>query len=66
MSPGEWVVQARVSKARELLEATQIPIEGVATETGFGSADAMRHHFRERLGAARRITGQFRARPANA
>ncbi|WP_334390534.1 helix-turn-helix domain-containing protein [Bradyrhizobium sp. AZCC 2262] len=52
MSPGEWVVQARVSKARELLEATQIPIESVATETGFGSADAMRHHFRERLGTS--------------
>ena len=42
MSPGEWVVQTRVAKARELLEATRIPIEGVATETGFGSADAIR------------------------
>ena len=52
MSPGEWVVQTRVAKARELLEATQIPIEGVATETGFGSADAMRHHFRLRLGTS--------------
>ena len=41
-----------VAKARELLEATQIPIEGVATETGFGSADAMRHHFRLRLGTS--------------
>ncbi len=52
MSPGEWVVQTRVAKARELLEATRIPIEGVATETGFGSADAMRHHFRLRLGTS--------------
>lgn len=52
MSPGEWVVQTRIAKARELLEATQIPIEGVATETGFGSADAMRHHFRLRLGTS--------------
>ncbi|WP_407181564.1 helix-turn-helix domain-containing protein [Bradyrhizobium sp. STM 3562] len=52
ISPGEWVVQARVSKARELLEATEIPIERVATETGFGSADAMRHHFRSRLGTS--------------
>lgn len=52
MSPGEWVVQTRVAKARELLEATRIPIEGVATETGFGSADAMRHHFRQRLGTS--------------
>ena len=52
MAPGEWVVQTRVAKARELLEATRIPIEGVATETGFGSADAMRHHFRQRLGTS--------------
>jgi AraC family transcriptional regulator, transcriptional activator FtrA len=52
MSPGEWVVQTRVAKARELLEATKIPIESVATETGFGSADAMRHHFRLRLGTS--------------
>jgi AraC family transcriptional regulator, transcriptional activator FtrA len=52
MAPGEWVVQARVSKARELLEATQISIESIATETGFGSADAMRHHFRVRLGTS--------------
>ncbi|WP_371930051.1 transcriptional regulator FtrA [Bradyrhizobium sp. CCGUVB1N3] len=49
MSPGEWVVQARVSRARELLEATQIPIEGIATATGFGSVEALRHHFRFRL-----------------
>jgi len=65
MSPGEWVVQTRVAKARELLEATQIPIEGVATETGFGSADAMRHHFRQRLGTSpAHYRAAFRA-PAN-
>jgi len=49
VSPGEWVVQARLSRARELLEATQTAIEDVATTTGFGSADALRHHFRIRL-----------------
>ena len=65
MSPGEWVVQTRVAKARELLEATRIPIEGVATETGFGSADAMRHHFRQRLGTSpAHYRAAFRA-PAN-
>jgi len=42
--------QTRVSQARELLEATKIPIEGVATATGFGSAEALRHHFRRRPG----------------
>lgn len=35
LSPGEWVVQARMAKARELLEGTRLPIETVATETGF-------------------------------
>ncbi|WP_225174464.1 MULTISPECIES: helix-turn-helix domain-containing protein [unclassified Bradyrhizobium] len=52
MSPGDWLTQARVSRARELLEATQLPIEGIAVETGFGSAEALRHHFRQRIGTS--------------
>jgi AraC family transcriptional regulator, transcriptional activator FtrA len=52
MSPGEWVVQVRVSRARELLEATQLAIEDIATASGFSSADALRHHFRLRLGTS--------------
>ncbi|WP_456718244.1 MULTISPECIES: transcriptional regulator FtrA [unclassified Bradyrhizobium] len=52
MSPGDWVVQARVSRARELLEATQLSIEDVAAATGFGSAEALRHHFRQRIGTS--------------
>jgi AraC family transcriptional regulator, transcriptional activator FtrA len=52
MSPGEWVVQTRMSRARELLETSQLPIESVATATGFGSADALRHHFRAQLGTS--------------
>jgi AraC family transcriptional regulator, transcriptional activator FtrA len=49
VSPGEWVLSARVNEARRLLEASEISIEQVATATGFGSADALRHHFRGRL-----------------
>ena len=52
VSPGEWVVQARILRARELLETTRLPIEDVATATGFKSADALRHHFRARLGTS--------------
>ncbi len=52
LAPGEWVVQARLSRARELLETTRVAIESVATATGFGSADALRHHFRLRLGTS--------------
>jgi AraC family transcriptional regulator, transcriptional activator FtrA len=62
VSPGEWVLQERVARARSLLEATGLSIEDVATAVGFGSADTLRHHFRERFATspARYRTG-FRA-----
>jgi AraC family transcriptional regulator, transcriptional activator FtrA len=46
VSPGEWVSQERVARARSLLEATGMSVEDVATAVGFGSANALRHHFR--------------------
>ncbi len=49
MSPGEWVLQERVTRARNLLEITAMSVEDVATAVGFGSADALRHHFRARF-----------------
>jgi len=48
-APGEWVLQARVSRARELLETGDTSIEDIATSVGFGSADTLRHHFRARM-----------------
>lgn len=32
-------------RAQHLLEETTLSLEAVATETGFGSAAVMRHHF---------------------
>jgi AraC family transcriptional regulator, transcriptional activator FtrA len=49
MPPGEWVLQERTVRARNLLEATSMSIEDVATAVGFGSADTLRHQFRARL-----------------
>jgi AraC family transcriptional activator FtrA len=48
-SPGAWIVQERVTHARDLLESTDLSVEQIATMTGFGSADTLRHHFRKRL-----------------
>jgi len=48
-SPGAWIVQERVRQARELLESTELSIKQIATTTGFGTADTLRHHFRKRL-----------------
>lgn len=48
--PGEWIVLERLSQARELLERPEeISLEQVAELSGFGSLEALRHHFRRRL-----------------
>jgi AraC family transcriptional regulator, transcriptional activator FtrA len=49
VAPGEWILQERTARACSLLEATDMSVERVATSVGFGSADALRHHFRTRL-----------------
>lgn len=49
-TPGDWLAGLRLARARELLEITQLPIEAVAHESGFGSALTLRHHFRRKLG----------------
>ncbi len=48
-SPGEWVVVERVEEAKRLLEGSQLSIERVAADVGFGSVQALRHHFHKRL-----------------
>jgi transcriptional regulator GlxA family with amidase domain len=42
MSPARWLVRQRVERARQLLEATDLPIDRVARESGFGTAAALR------------------------
>ncbi|MGZ5910195.1 MAG: transcriptional regulator FtrA [Reyranella sp.] len=61
-SPGEWIVQERVAHARNLLEETTMSVEQVATTVGFGTTDALRHHFRARLDTSpARYRAGFRA-----
>ena len=48
-TPGEWVLHLRLDRARGLLEASRLTIDQVAAAVGFGSTDALRHHFRQRL-----------------
>jgi len=48
-TPAEWVAGLRIARAKELLETTKLPVERVAERCGFGSAFALRHHFRKRL-----------------
>ncbi len=48
-SPGEWLAEARVEAARQLLSETRRPVEEIAAAVGLGSAHALRHQFRTRL-----------------
>lgn len=51
-TPMRWLLWARVERARELLETTDLAVERVAGLCGFGSAVSMRAHFRKRLGTS--------------
>ena len=44
-TPMRWLIEQRVAHARRLLEATDLPVEGVAAESGFGTAAGLREHF---------------------
>jgi transcriptional regulator GlxA family with amidase domain len=51
-TPHKWIVQQRVQRARELLEQTDLPVESVATHSGFGSAALLRTHFQSVVGTS--------------
>ena len=44
-TPAAWITQARVRRAQQLLETTDLAIERVAADAGFGSAAVLREHF---------------------
>jgi AraC family transcriptional activator FtrA len=48
-TPAQWMVQQRTRTAQALLESTDLPVEHVAVQTGFGSAATLRSHFNRRL-----------------
>ncbi|NWF24729.1 helix-turn-helix domain-containing protein [Streptomyces sp. PKU-EA00015] len=49
-TPHRWLLDQRLHRAEQLLESSDLPVEAVATRSGFGSADALRHHFTARRG----------------
>jgi transcriptional regulator GlxA family with amidase domain len=50
VSPGQWLTQQRVERARHLLEATDRSVDRVARDAGFGTAQSMRQHLQSALG----------------
>jgi transcriptional regulator GlxA family with amidase domain len=52
MSPGRWLLRQRVELARRLLEGTDLPIDRVAVQAGFGTAASLRQHLHAAVGVA--------------
>ncbi len=48
-TPLQWLLNARVGRVRELLEATDLPIDRIAESCGLGTAANLRLHFRRSL-----------------
>ncbi len=59
MPPHQWLQQARLARARELLETTVLSHDQVAAECGYETLDAFRLAFRRVVGVA---PGAYRAR----
>ena len=51
----KWLASERIARAQQLLETTDMPIEQVAAEAGFGTALSLRQHF----------AGQVRTSPSS-
>jgi transcriptional regulator GlxA family with amidase domain len=52
LSPGRWITQQRVERARHLLETTDLGIDRVARDAGFGTGAALRQQMSATLGVA--------------
>jgi transcriptional regulator GlxA family with amidase domain len=51
-TPHQWIVQQRVQRAEELLEQTDLTVEQIAIQVGFGNAASLRHHFAQIRGTS--------------
>lgn len=52
MSPGRWLTQQRVARARHLLEASDLSVEQIASRVGFATGTSLRQHFQVAVGVA--------------
>ncbi|MFF0432924.1 GlxA family transcriptional regulator [Streptomyces sp. NPDC004327] len=50
ISPGQWLTQQRVERARHLLESTDLPVDQIAHDSGFGTAQSLRVHLQSAIG----------------
>ena len=52
MSPNRWLTDRRVELAKRLLESTELPVDRVAEQAGFGTPTSLRQHLHTAIGVA--------------
>ncbi|MGA4841262.1 GlxA family transcriptional regulator [Streptomyces sp. G45] len=50
VSPGQWLTRQRVERVRHLLETSDLSVDQIAREAGFGTAQSLRAHLQAALG----------------
>ena len=51
-TPQRWVTQQRVAAAQRLLESTELSVDAIAADCGFGTAASLRLHFHRQVGTS--------------
>ena len=51
-SPGRWLIQQRVHRARHLLETSDLPVDRIASEVGFATGASLRQHLHAAIGVS--------------
>ncbi|WP_406688942.1 helix-turn-helix domain-containing protein [Saccharopolyspora sp. ID03-671] len=51
-SPGRWLTQQRLARARQLLETSDLSIDQIAGQVGFATAASLRQHLHAAIGVA--------------
>lgn len=52
MSPGRWLIQQRVARARHLLESTDLAVDEIAWQVGFATGTSLRQHLHAAIGVS--------------
>jgi transcriptional regulator GlxA family with amidase domain len=52
LSPGRWLIQQRVARARHLLESSDLPVDRIAAQVGFATSASLRQHLHAAIGVS--------------
>ncbi|MEU7423258.1 helix-turn-helix domain-containing protein [Streptomyces sp. NPDC040750] len=52
LSPGRWLIQQRVARARHLLESSDLAVDRIAAEVGFATGASLRQHLHAAIGVS--------------